>query len=213
VLLGLGVWRRIPRTAGRRRPTAGGAARERAGPSALRTLAPVYAATFTLAFTWAGLFVTLGPLLGHELYGLQARALGLVFATAYGAELAGLLAIAVVLDRVRSEPFFLAGAAAVTTGGLLMGWGARPVVFAAGLVLIGAGFSVWMVPATVLAARAGTPIPAPYLAAYRIALDAGTIAGPLLVGAGAEVIGGRATAAVAGLVALAGGLALARRRV
>jgi DHA1 family bicyclomycin/chloramphenicol resistance-like MFS transporter len=212
MLLGLGAWWRIPRTAGRRRAAGRGPSRERAGSAAFRSLAPVYAATFTLAFTWAGLFVTLGPLLGHEQYGLQARGLGLAFAAAYAAELAGLLGIAVILDRVRPEPFFLAGAGAVAAGGLLMGWGPRPATFAVGLVLVGAGFSVWMVPATVLAARAGTPIPAPYLAAYRIALDAGTIAGPLVVGVGAEVVGDRVTAAVAGLVALAGGLALARRR-
>jgi hypothetical protein len=173
---------------------------------------PVCAASFTLSFTWTGLFVTLGPLLGHAQYGLDARALGLLFALAYAAELAGLVAVAVIVDRTRGEPLFLAGGLAVAVGGLLMGFGGRSGVFAAGLVLAGAGFSVWMVPATVLTAGAGTPIPASYLAAYRIALDAGTIAGPIVVGVGAATVGDRVTAVTAGLAVLGGGLALAWRR-
>jgi hypothetical protein len=168
-------------------------------------------ACFALAFTWAGLFVTLAPLLGHQRYGLDAGALGLAFAASYAAELSGLVGMALVIDRVRSEPLFFAGGVAVAVGGLLMALAARPAFFIVGLVLVGGGFSVWMVPATLLAARAGTPIPAWHLAAYRMALDAGTILGPMLVGAAAEVVGDRVTAGTAGLVTLAGAFALLRR--
>jgi MFS family permease len=210
-LLGLIPGRWIPWTAGRRPAARRGAPEGRAGAPSVRSLAPVYVACFALAFTWAGLFVTLAPLLGHQRYGLDAGALGLAFAASYAAELSGLVGIALVIDRVRSEPLFLAGGIAVAGGGLLMALAARPAFFVVGLALVGGGFSVWMVPATLLAARAGTPIPAWHLAAYRMALDAGTILGPMLVGAAAEVVGDRVTAGTAGLVTLAGAFALLRR--
>lgn len=211
MLLGLIPGRWIPWTAGRRPAARPGAPEGRSGAPSVRSLAPVYVACFALAFTWAGLFVTLAPLLGHQRYGLDAGALGLAFAASYAAELSGLVGMALVIDRVRSEPLFLAGGIAVAVGGLLMALAARPAFFIVGLVLVGGGFSVWMVPATLLAARAGTPIPAWHLAAYRMALDAGTILGPMLVGAAAEVVGDRVTAGTAGLVTLAGAFALLRR--
>ena len=211
MLLGLIPGRWIPWTAGRRSAARPGAPEGRAGAPSVRSLAPVYVACFALAFTWSGLFVTLAPLLGHQRYGLDAGALGLAFAASYAAELSGLVGMALVIDRVRSEPLFLAGGVAVAMGGLLMALAARPAFFIVGLALVGGGFSVWMVPATLLAARAGTPIPAWHLAAYRIALDAGTILGPMLVGAAAEVVGDRVTAGTAGLVTLAGAFALFRR--
>jgi MFS family permease len=211
VLPGLGVWWWIPGTAGRHETRVAAGPDARAGTPAVRSIMPVYAASFTLAFTWAGLFVTLAPLLGHARHGLDAGALGLAFAVSYGAELVGLGVMGLVVDRHRPEPLFLAGAVAVAAGTLLLGLAAWPAVFVLGLVLVGTGFSVWMVPAIVLAGRTGTPIPARHLAAYRIALDAGTILGPTLVGVGAELVGDRAAAGATGLVTLAGALALLRR--
>jgi len=180
--------------------------------AALRAVAPVYWASLSMSATWAGLFYTLVPLLGHDRYGLDAASLGLALAAGYIAELLGLLGVGLVIDRARREPLFLAGAVSVVLGGLVLALGARPPVFVAGLLLIGGGFAVWMIPATVLADRAGTPMPAAHLAAYRIAIDAGMIAGPLVLGAVAELTGERLGVAVAGLVLLAGALRLHRRR-
>jgi DHA1 family multidrug resistance protein-like MFS transporter len=177
----------------------------------LRSLAPVYAASFAMAATWSGLFYTLVPLVGHDRYGLDAGTLGLALGAGYVAELLGLLGIGLVIDRLRREPLFLAGAVSVTLGGLILGVGARPVVFIAGLVLVGGGFSVWMIPATVLADRAGTPLPPAHLATFRIAMDAGMILGPLALGALAELAGERIAVAAAGLILLAGAVALTRR--
>jgi hypothetical protein len=112
---------------------------------------------------------------------------------------------------VRQEPIFLAGAASVTLGGLLLAAGSRPGTFVAGLVLIGAGFAVWMVPATVLVDRAGTPLPPIHLAVYRVAMDAGMIVGPLFAGGVAELAGDRVAVGTAGLVMLGGALAMLRR--
>ena len=207
VLLCVFACRRLDPDAGRpqRAPSRPG---EREGRSAHRRLLPVYVASLSLSLTWSGLFATMAPLLGHTGYGLSSGALGLALGAGYGAELAGLLGVALVIDRLRHEPVFLGGALAVAAGGLVLAIGTHPAVFVMGLVLVGGGFAVWMVPAIVLTDRVGTPIPPPYFAVYRIAMDAGMIVGPLALGAVADLAGERAAVGSAGLALVAGGLAL-----
>ena len=207
VLLCLVAWRGLDPAAGRRH----------AEPAAVdpperyaahRRLLPVYVASLTLSMTWSGLFATMAPLLGHEKYGLTSGALGLALGAGYAAELAGLLGVGLVIDRVRREPVFLAGALAVAAGGLVLAVGLHPAVFVLGLVLVGGGFAVWMVPAIVLADRVRTPMPPAYFAVYRIAMDAGMIVGPLAIGAMADGFGGRLAVGSAGFVLVAGAVAL-----
>lgn len=210
LLCGL-AWRAIGAEAGRH-PAEPGAIHRAERRPAHRRLVPVYAASLSLSMTWAGLFATMAPLLGHARYGLGSGALGLALAAGYAAELAGLLAIGVVIDRVRREPIFFAGAVAVTAGGLVLAAGAQPAVFVLGLILVGGGFAVWMVPAIVLADRVGTPMPPGYFAVYRTAMDAGMIMGPLALGAAADLLGARAAVGGAGVVLIAGAVALALGR-
>jgi DHA1 family multidrug resistance protein-like MFS transporter len=211
VLLLCGLfWRALDPTAGRHAPPAAGPGRREAR-AGHRPLLPVYVASFALAMTWAGLFATTAPLLGHAAYGLGTEALGLGLAAGYVAELAGLLGLALVIDRVRQEPVFLGGAVTVAVGGLVLATGARPGTFLLGLVLVGGGFAVWMIPATVLADRIGTPLPPGHLAVFRTAMDAGMILGPLVLGAVATLFGARVAAGAAGLVLLVGAAALHRR--
>jgi MFS family permease len=206
LLCGL-VWRALGAAAGRH-------AVEAAAPDqpdrrlAHRRLLPVYAASLSLSMTWAGLFATMAPLLGHARYGLGSGPLGLALSAGYGAELAGLLGVGLVIDRIRREPIFFAGAAAVAAGGLVLAAGTHPAVFVLGLVLVGGGFAVWMVPAIVLADRVGTPMPPGYFAVYRIAMDAGMIVGPLALGAVADLLGARAAVGIAGFALVAGAVAL-----
>ena len=210
LLCGL-VWPRLGPQAGRRvaRPGPSGRSEER---SAHRRLLTVYGASLSLSMTWSGLFATLAPLLGASGYGLSSGALGLALGAGYATELAGLLGVGFVIDRVRREPVFLGGGLAVALGGLVLAAGTHPAVFVAGLALVGGGFAVWMVPAIVLADRVGTPMPPGYFAVYRIAMDAGMIMGPLVLGAVADLVGARAAVGGAGLVLVAGGVALAAGR-
>lgn len=201
--------RRLAPDAGRRQAHAAPAARW-VSAAEFRALAPIYAACLAMAMTWAGLFATLVPLLGHDRYALTTSALGLAMGAGYVAELVGLALVGLVIDRVRREPLFFGGAVAVAAGGLLLGAGARPLLFVLGLVLVGGGFAVWMIPATVLADRAGTPLPPPHLAVYRISMDAGMIVGPLVLGALAELAGQRLAVGAAGLILIAGAAILAR---
>jgi MFS family permease len=212
VLLLCGVaWSGLDPAAGRRpaAPRAPGRPDHVAGH---RRLLPVYVASLALAMTWSGLFATMAPLLGHAGYGLSAGALGLALGAGYAAELAGLLGVGIVIDRIRREPVFLGGCLAVAAGGLVLAAGAHPAVYVLSLVLVGGGFAVWMVPAIVLADRVGTPMPPGYFAAYRIAMDGGMIVGPLVLGALADLLGARAAVGSAGLAMVAGGVALARGR-
>ncbi len=211
VLLLAGVAARRLDPGGGRRPLRGGAA-DRDRPARRRALLPVHCASLTLSMTWSGLFATLAPLLGHAGYGLGAGALGLALAAGYAAELVGLAAIGLVIDRVRREPVFLAGAAAVAAGGLVVAAGRAPATFVLGLVLIGGGFAVWMVPATVLTDRVAGPVRPDDLAVYRVALDTGMIVGPLVLGTVADLLGARAAAGAAGFVLVGGAAVLARSR-
>jgi MFS family permease len=210
LLCGL-VWPRLGPEAGRRGapPEASGRAGDHA---AHRRLLAVYGASLSLSMTWSGLFATLAPLLGAAGYGLSSGALGLALGAGYATELAGLLGIGIVIDRVRREPVFLGGGLAVALGGLVLAAGTHPAAFVLGLALVGGGFAVWMVPAIVLADRVGTPMPPGYFAVYRIAMDAGMILGPLVLGAVADLVGARVAVGSAGLVLVAGGLALALGR-
>jgi hypothetical protein len=51
-------------------------------------------------------------------------------------------------------------------------------------------------------------MPPGYFAVYRIAMDAGMIVGPLALGAAADLLGGRVAVGGAGLVMVAGAVAL-----
>jgi len=185
--------------------------RDRAGSLGARRLTPVYVASLTLSLTWSGLFTTLVPLLGHARYGVSDTRLGVALGAAYAAELVGLIGIGLVIDRVRREPVFLAGAVSVAVGGVILGASTHPGLFFLGLGFLGAGFAVWMIPPTVLADRIGGPIPPMHLTVYRTAMDVGMIAGPLVLGGLAQATSDRLVVGTAGLVLIAGALALARR--
>jgi DHA1 family multidrug resistance protein-like MFS transporter len=211
LLLCVFAGRAIKAEAGRHAPEAAasvGGARHLAH----RRLLPVYIASLSLSLTWSGLFATMAPLLGHARYGLAAGPIGLALSAGYAAELTGLLGVGLVIDRVRREPVFFAGAASVALGGLVLAIGTHPAVFVLGLVLIGGGFAVWMVPAIVMTDRVGTPIPPGYFAVFRIAMDAGMIVGPLAVGAVADVAGARVAVGGAGFALVAGAVVLALGR-
>jgi MFS family permease len=203
------TWRAIGPQAGRH-PTLARDGLRLPGAEVL-AVAPIYAAGFALAATWSGLFATLVPLVGHDRYGLDAGALGLALGAGYVAELIGLLAVGLVIDRVPREPLFMAGAVAVTLGGLLLAVGTQPAVFVGAVALIGGGYSVWMIPATVLADRVGPAIPPGHLAAFRVAMDTGMILGPVVLGGLAWLAGERWAAGVAGLLLVAGAHLLGRR--
>jgi MFS family permease len=197
--------------AGRRAPELD-SPRRTDGRLAHRRLLPVYLASLSLSLTWSGLFATMAPLLGHARYGLGAGPIGLALSAGYTAELAGLLGVGLVIDRVRREPLFYLGAGSVAAGGLVLAAGTHPAVFVLGLVLVGGGFAVWMVPAIVLADRVGTPIAPGYFAVYRIAMDTGMIAGPLVLGAVADLAGARVAVGSAGFALVAGAVLLGAGR-
>jgi MFS family permease len=165
-----------------------------------------------MSLTWAGLFATVLPLVGDRRYGLPAGAIGLAMGAGYLADVVVLTALAVLIDRVRQDRLFLGGAATAMAGAALLVLGAAPAAFVAATVLIACGFAVWMVPATVLTARVGTPLPAAPLAILRVAMDLGMILGPLASGALVELAGDRTAVLATAVVFVAGAAGLAGRR-
>ena len=208
LLLSVGVARWIRPDAGRRDFESGGRGSWRGAQ--LRALAPVYVASASLSLVWAGLFGTMVPLLGYDRYGIAGSALGWALAVGYLAEVAGLIGLGFVIDRMRREPAFLKGSLAVAAGGVVLALGSHPAIFPLGLALVGGGFAIWMIPPTVLADRAGTPLPLGHLAMYRIVMDGGMIVGPLLVSGVAELVGERGAVGAAGFILVGGALILAR---
>jgi MFS family permease len=212
VLLLCGIAGRALRPEAGRRAAEPDAASRVTGHLAHRRLLPVYLASLSLSLTWSGLFATMAPLLGHAQYGLGPGPIGLALSAGYTAELAGLLGVGLVIDRIRREPVFYVGAGSVAAGGLVLAAGTHPAIFVLGLVLVGGGFAVWMVPAIVLADRVGTPMPPGYFAVYRIAMDTGMIVGPLALGAVADVAGDRVAVGGAGFALVAGAVLLGAGR-
>src|SRR5204862_459980 len=95
------------------------------------------------------------------------------------------------------------------------GW--RPVFVGAGpVLLVTAVFWPFLdsragrASPVALADRVGAPLSPAHLATYRMAMDMGMIAGPLVLGGLASLAGDRLAVGAAGFVLLAGALALAR---
>jgi hypothetical protein len=105
----------------------------------------------------------------------------------------------------------MAGAVVATLGGVLLALGTQPAVFVGAVALIGGGYSVWMIPATVLADRVGPAIPPGHLAAFRVAMDTGMILGPVVLGALAGLAGERWAVGVAGFLLVGAAHLLGRR--
>ena len=206
LLLSLLAWRALGPVAGHRGEVSG----RRVSWHATRfgSLVPVYIAGFAMTFTWIGVSSTLVPLLGHGRYGLSPSALSFSLSAGYAAELVGLLGLGLVIDRIRREPAFLAGALSVGAGGLVLALGIHASAFVVGLVLVGGGFAVWMIPATLLADRAGTPLAPGYLAVFRLVMDAGMIAGPVVLTGLAQAAGEPVAIGTAGAVLIAAALTL-----
>jgi MFS family permease len=208
LLLSLVGWRALGRTPGHVAIGSDGDRPRR--PGGVTSSIPVIAAGAGMAVTSAGVLHTLVPLLGYGVYGLSTAELSLTVGASYGAELVGLVAVSVAIDRVRRELVFMAGALTAMTGALVLAGGHHQAVFIAGVMLAWSGFAVWTVPAAVLVDRAGIPVPPHSLALYRTVMDAGLIVGPLGLGALADLTGERIAVSVGGTAFVAGAVALYR---
>jgi MFS family permease len=176
----------------------------------------IYLVAFGLAFGWAGAIVTLAPLYGGQILGLDAATIGRALAVGYVTEAVLLLPVGWAADTFGRLRVLLPGMAVLIAGVALLPvtGGARSYTLACTLIIV--GMTVWMIPASLLAEHLHGQFGSRAVAAYRFTTDLGMVAAPTIVGwlTGWRGFGAGATAVVLVLVgcAAAGGLVLGPRR-
>lgn len=176
-----------PPLARRARPASPSTNRENAPterrPPAARTpgLLPVYGVSFFLAFCWGGVLFTLFPLYGGTSLKLSSHTVGWALTLGYLANVLLLVPVGWWSDRVGRLPMLAGGTGVLALAILLIPHSTGPVVFLGVGALLGAGFSIWAQPSTILVGRS-TGLPTSSLVgSYRFANDMGYVAGPLVL--------------------------------
>jgi DHA1 family multidrug resistance protein-like MFS transporter len=202
------------------KPAGAGRAPDRGGGVALRAAvrSPAYraAAGALFAESWAvlGVRAALVPLFVTEALALEPVWIGIGFVVLAAADVATLLPAGRVADRRGRRPVLLTGCALAATGMALLALLPSLGGYLAAMAVVGVGSGMLHVaPGAILgdvvtaggSGRGGTAV-----AAYQMAGDAGSVLGPVAAGLLADGLGyGAAFAVTAGVLAGAGGLALA----
>lgn len=160
------------------------AAVEKTGARAPRTTSILiaYLATFMLSFTWSGFLSTAMPLYGGEVIGLSTSMLGMVFTAGLLVDLALLLPVGWVSDRldyrVVLAPAMLLMAVALAWFPQAQSLGALLVVS----IAIHAGFTAWGMPSAALAQLARGERLRRTMGIYRFLVDGAVVVAPWLIG-------------------------------
>jgi MFS family permease len=214
-------WRVLPtiRTVLQARPAVAGAP-PAPGPAAPRpsplALFAIYLATFGLAFGWAGAIVTLAPLYGGQVLGLNAAAIGRALATGYVVEVCLLIPVGWAADTFGRLRVLLPGLVVLVAGVVLLpiAGGLPGYTLACTLVIV--GMTVWMIPASLLAEHLHGRFGSRPVAVYRFVTDLGMVVAPAIVGwltgRGGFGMGAAAVAAVLVGSGATAGLVLGPRR-
>lgn len=124
-------------------------------------------------------------------------------------ELLLLLPAGWVSDRIGRLSALLPGLGILALAGVAVPLGGSPALFPALNFLMGVGFSIWMLPATLLSDRAGSPTPPLAVSLLRLGMGTGMMGGPILATALASRAGYLAATASFGLALGVAGCAVA----
>jgi predicted MFS family arabinose efflux permease len=163
-----------------RRPAVGGKATAR-GPQTTSILI-AYLATFMMSFTWSGFLSTAMPLYGGEVVGLSTSALGMVFTAGLLVDLALLLPVGWVSDRL---DYRVVLAPALLLMAVTLAWFPQAHSLGALLVVsiaIHAGFTAWGMPSAALARLARGERLRRTMGIYRFLVDGAVVVAPWLIG-------------------------------
>jgi len=155
----------------------------RDGPSA-RT-APIVWLMFSvgalMALAWASISQFLIPLRGAREFGLDRGGVSILLATSHLVDLAVLLPVGWLADRVGR--LLVLGGMTVVVGFAAWGagLGALPL-FIAGCVLLGVGMAGWMLPLGIIREHTPLRMLAWRTGLYRVGVDAAAFLGPLICG-------------------------------
>jgi predicted MFS family arabinose efflux permease len=151
-------------------------------PSHATALLSAYLATFILSFTWSGFLSTAMPLYGGEVVGVSTSTLGMVFTAGLLVDLALLLPVGWVSDRldyrVVLAPAMLLMALVLACFPQAQGlWG---------LLLVSIGmhtsFAAWGMPSAALARLARGARLRQTMGVYRFLVDSAVVVAPWLIG-------------------------------
>lgn len=164
---------------------------------------PIYLATFTLAFWWAGVISTYLPLYGGVSLNLPADVVGRSLAVAYGVEVCLLFPAGWASDTIGRVPLLLTGFLVMLIGVLIVPKTQSAVAFSIASTLCVAGMTVWMIPPALLAERLAGGLRGRIVGVYRLVGDCGSAVAPAATGwLIAEAGFGAGGISFAGLVAL-----------
>jgi MFS family permease len=200
------------------RPATAGAA-PRAGPASPRpsplSLLAIYLVAFGLAFGWAGAIVTLAPLYGGQVLGLDAAAIGRALAVGYVVEAGLLIPVGWAADTFGRLRVLLPGLAVLVAGVVLLPLAGGLLGYTLACTLVIVGMTVWMIPASLLAEHLHGRFGSRAVAIYRFITDLGMVAAPVIVGwltgKGGFAVGAAAVAVVLVASGLVAGLVLGPR--
>jgi len=151
-----------------------------------------------MALSWSSVAQFLIPLRGTREFGLDRGGVSGLLALGQLVDLAALLPVGWLADRVGREPMLgvVLGLLGLGVGGI--GLGSLPY-FVAGCALLGLGMAGWMLPLGVIREHIEPRTLAWRTGLYRVGVDATAFLGPLICG----VLGETQTPAFIGLVGLA----------
>jgi MFS family permease len=151
------------------------------------------------------------PLRGSREFGLGRAGIARLLMTMQACDVVALLPVGVLADRVGTPRVLGVILLVMAAASALVGFGALPVV-AAGCALFGVGMAGWMLPLGVLRRETSPDHIAWRTGLYRVCVDGGIFAGPVLAGLLGARLAPNLGALWAGALALTGAAFLARRR-
>jgi MFS transporter, DHA1 family, multidrug resistance protein len=154
----------------------------RAQPPHLSAILIAYLATFIQSFTWSGFLSTAIPLYGGEVVGLPTSTLGMVFTAGLLVDLALLLPVGWVSDRL---DYRVVLAPAMLLMAVVLAW--FPQAHGLwGLLLVSIGlhtsFAAWGMPSAALAQLARGERLRRTMGVYRFLVDGAVVVAPWLIG-------------------------------
>jgi MFS family permease len=147
-----------------------------------RALFTIYLAAFGLSFGWAGAIVTLAPLYGGQVLGLNAAAIGRALALGYVIEACLLIPVGWTADTFGRVRVLLPGMAVLVSGVLLLPLSSGLAGYTLACVLVIVGMTSWMIPASLLAEHLHGRFGSRAVSLYRFVTDIGMVTAPAIVG-------------------------------
>jgi hypothetical protein len=141
----------------------------------------MFAMGTAMALSWSSVSQFLIPIRGERDFGLERAGISRMLAIANLVDLAVLLPVGWLADRVGRTPVLAGVGVALALGTWGAGMGSF-VFFAAGCALFGVGLAGWMLPLGVIRDHTSPGALAWRTGLYRVGVDAAVFAGPLACG-------------------------------